>query len=244
MWAKNNAGTGLSSRVGGQIVLILVMFGLSMLARPVSPVLAAEKPEDDDAWFERALEQERLEQQALAVNEGELEILDKAPAESAHYHHNRMFIDEHSLRTGWVRMHQCHTDLDSVSAMQIVYNEDRIRNINVLSFNNMTSAWVEGNTVQLTDVGAHSQVCISADTRALSHSEQGYTLKNGPFMRRFLDGFYPMRVRLEVHYPAAQLELAGTQPVPPKLHDSNAGYVDIDIWIVGKLFTELLFKQK
>ena len=243
MWAKNNACTGQSSRVVRQIVLILIIFVSSMPALLTNTVFAVENTDADDAWY-RALEQERLEQQALAVNEGELEILQKAPEESVHYHHNRMYIDEHSLRTGWVRMHQCHTDLDAVPEMQIVYNKDRIRKINVLSFKNMASARVEDNTVQLTDVGKHSQVCISADTRALSPVEQGFTLRNGPFMRRFLDGYYPMRVRLEVHYPTAQLQLVGTQPVKPKLHDSDAGYVDIDVWVVGQLFTEVLFRQK
>lgn len=244
MRTKNNACKGQSSRADRQIVLILVTFVSCLLSLLINPVYAKESADTDDAWYQQALEQERLEQEALAVNEGELEVLQKAPAESAHYHHNRLFIDEHSLRTGWVRMHQCHSDLDAVPALQIVYHKDRIRHIKVLSFNNMANAWVENNTVQLKDVGAHSKVCISAETRALSHDREGYTLRNGPFMRRFLDGYYPMRVRLEVHYPAGQLQLASTQPVKPKSHNRDTGYVDIDVWVIGNLYTELLFKQK
>ncbi len=224
--------------------MILVIFGSCMLLLLTRPVPASENTDTDDAWYQQALAQERLEQRALAVNEGELEVLQQAPEEAVHYHHNSLHISDDSLRTGWVRMHQCHSDLDTVPAMQIVYHKDRIRHIKVLSFNNMANAWVENNTVQLKDVGAHSKVCISAETRALFHDREGYTLRNGPFMRRFLDGYYPMRVRLEVHYPAVQLQLASTQPVKPKSHNRDTGYVDIDVWVIGKLYTELLFKQK
>jgi hypothetical protein len=42
-----------------------------------------------------------------------------------------------------------------------------------------------------------ARLCLSAQTRALRNTGNGYfNLVNGPYMRKFLDGYYPMRVTL------------------------------------------------
>jgi hypothetical protein len=150
-------------------------------------------------------------------------------------------ITGQSLNDGWVTMYQCHSNLDKVSASQIVYNKDRIRNINVLSSQNIGSARVEGHTVQLTDITAESKICISADKKALHYDKGRYYLKLGPFMRRFLDGYYPMHVQVEVCYPVS-MQLVSTSPVDALRHTSGStSYADIDLWVVGKLEIELVF---
>ncbi len=240
MSAKNNVYNRFSSRAAVKIVALFFLFSWAM--RMLFPQPAAAAEED----WSRIDEQMVLEQRALEVNEGELELLDKPPAAAAHYHHNRMMITEQSLKDGWVTMYQCHSDLDKVHASQIVYDADHIRDIEIQSAVNMGSARVEGNTVQMTDIEADSEICISADKRALSYSDGNYYLRLGPFMRRFLDGYYPMHVRVEVCYPD-NIELVKTKPVKAINHWNPAKqrfHADIDVWVVGKLDIEFVFKSK
>ena len=203
--------------------------------------LPVDADDEDWLWLERQMARE---QQALDVNEGELQLLDKPPGGVAHHHQNRLMLTEQSLEDGWVTMYQCHSDLDEVSSLQIVYEQDRIRELMVLSVSNIGSAWVEGHTVQLTDIGAKSKVCISADKKALSHQSGRYTLRLGPFMRQFLDGFYPMHVQVEVCSPPF-LELVSSSPVQAiSQARENRLSAEIDVWVVGKLDIELVFMHR
>jgi hypothetical protein len=239
MRAKNNVYCGLSSRAEAKIVALFPALLGWVLLLYLPPATA----QDDWSVIE---EEMALEQRALEVNEGELQLLDQPPEVAAHYHHNRMMITERSLRDGWVTMYQCHSDLDKVHASQIVYDADHIRNIEIQSSENIGSARVEGNTVQMTDIDADSKICISADKRALSYENGSYFLRLGPFMRRFLDGYYPMHVRVEVCYPDF-IELVRTKPVNAVRHansEKRKSYADIDVWVVGKLDIEFMFRGK
>jgi hypothetical protein len=221
-------------------VALFFLFSSAMKMMFPQPVAAAEED------WSRIDEQMELEQRALEVNEGELQLLEQPPAAAAHYHHNRMMITEQSLKDGWVTMYQCHSDLDKVHASQIVYDADHIRDIEIQSAVNIGSARVEGNTVQMTDIEAESEICISADKRALSYADGSYYLRLGPFMRRFLDGYYPMHVRVEVCYPDI-IELVKTKPVNAINHWNTAKqrfHADIDVWVVGKLDIEFVFRSK
>ena len=240
MSAKNNVYDRFSSRAAVKIVpLFLLLSWATEILFPRS-VVAAE-----DDWS-RIDEQMVLEQRALEVNEGELQLLDKPPTAAAHYHHNRMMITEQSLKDGWVTMYQCHSDLDKVHASQIVYDADHIRDIEIQSYANIGSVRVEGNTVQMKDIEAESEICISADKRVLSYANGSYYLRLGPFMRRFLDGYYPMHVRVEVCYPNI-IELVKTKPVNAIKHRNAATqrlHADLDVWVVGKLDIEFVFRSK
>jgi len=238
MSAKNNVQNGFSARAGAKILSIffLLLCGVILM----QPVLSTATVDDWSVIEEEAA----LEQRAREVNEGELQLLDKPPEAAAHHHQNRLMITEQSLSDGWVTMYQCHSNLDKVPASQIVYNKDRIRKIKVLSSQNIGSARVEGHTVQMKDIAAESKICISADKKALSYENGRYYLRLGPFMRRFLDGYYPMHVQLEVCYPVF-LQLLSASPVDALRHTSGStSYADIDIWVVGKLDIELVFSSK
>jgi len=238
MSAKNNVQNGFSARAGAKILPIFFLLFCGVIL--MLPVLSTAAVDDWSVIEEEAA----LEQRAREVNEGELQLLDKPPEATAHHHQNRLMITERSLSDGWVTVYQCHSNLDKVSASQIVYNKDRIRNIKVLSSQNIGSARVEGYTVQMKDIAAESKICISADKRALSYEKGRYYLKLGPFMRRFLDGYYPMHVQVEVCYPAF-LQLLSASPVDALRHTSGStSYADIDLWVVGKLDIELVFSSK
>ena len=235
MRAKNNVSCRLSSRLMAKILFcILLSFAPGVWGQ--SPEVAA----DQDEWSR--LEQEMAQQkQALEVNEGELRFLDHPPEAASHFHHTRLLITEQSLRDGWVRMYQCHSDLDKVDASQIVYPKERISNIKVLSSQNIGSVRVEGHTVQMKGIASGSKICLSADRRALSSEQGKYHLKLGPFIRRFLDGYYPMHVRVEVCFPKT-LQLMNSIPVSAMQHsDDDSRYADIDVWVVGELNIEFVF---
>ena len=238
MSAKNNVQNGYSSRAAAKILPIFLLLGAAQAALMLSAARAA-----DDEWS--VIEQQmELERRALEVNEGELQLLDKPPEGASHHHENRLLITGQSLEDGWVTMYQCHSDLDRVAASQIVYKEGRIRNIKVLSSRNIGSVQVEGHTVQMNDIGAESKICISADRKALSAENGQYHLRLGPFMRRFLDGYYPMRVQVEVCYPT-YLQLVNSRPLSAMQQTrKNTSYAEIDIWVVGKLEIEMVFKDR
>ena len=238
MSAKNNVQNGVSSRAGVKILQIFFLLCCGVIL--MLPALSTAAVDD---WSEIE-EEAALEQRAREVNEGELQLLDRPPEAAAHLHQNRLMITERSLRDGWVTMYQCHSNLDTVSASQIVYNKERIRNIRVQFSQNIGSARVEGHTVQMKDIAAESEICISADKRALSYEKGKYYLKLGPFMRRFLDGYYPLHVQLEVCYPSF-LQLVRTSPVDALRHTSGrTSYADFDLWVVGRLDIELVFSSK
>lgn len=189
--------------------------------------------EDDDWAFFDQLEK------AEHVNEGEFVILGSAPEQDAHQHLNTITIERHSLETGWVGLQQCHRHLDAVPALQIVFSAERTRDLVITSATNVARAWVEGNTVQLEDISDDSEICLSASTRALDIDSRSPTLKTGPYMRKFLDGYYPLRVQLKVRYPAGLLRVVRSAPQTFKRLTGDS--LLLDLWFEGELRTEVEF---
>ena len=177
---------------------------------------ALAAPSDDDLFFRSAAD----------VSEGELRFLTRLPDKPVHHHRNRVTIREDSIATGWVTLEQCHEHLDPVPSAQIVYSRERIRNIQVVSHERIGQARVEMSSVQLTDIRPGATICIRAETRALTRSGEGsYNLSNGPYMRRFLDGFYPMRVSMTVRLDTDRLRFVEALP------EEQPGF---HIWARGK----------
>lgn len=220
---------------------ITILTLLSAVLPMIAAVSGGAPPEDD--WPDWALEEDRIRDRIAAVNEGELNFVSGNEAERAHLHHNRLVISERSLVDGWVSLSQCHTRLDQVAAAQIVFRPERARHLRVTSASNIKTAYTHGSTVQLRGIGADSRLCLCVETRALTVLEDGvYELNNGPFMRRFLDGYYPMTVRLEIAYPK-RLALAGFSPeVQPGFDvERGPGQVTATAVFEGSLRTRFLF---
>lgn len=178
------------------------------------------------------------------VNDGELRFLAQAPDKPVHHHQNHITIDDTSLETGWIHLHQCHANLDAVPSSQVVYREGYIRDLRVLRVENIGRTWVEGPTVQLENVSHNALLCIQAETRALSSLEgNSYFLRNGPYIRRFLDGFYPMRVSLSVHIATPKIKFMRITPPPQPGLQVNASAQDVSIEALfeGRLRTEMQF---
>ena len=190
-------------------------------------------PRWDDVGAERATGE---------VNEGRLSFLRQRPDGRLHHHANRITIAEQSLRDGWVELQQCHEGLDPVPRLQIVYHPQRVRRLRVTEQRDVQRAEVVGSRVELRGVGRDARICISARSLALVAGDDGsFVLRNGPFMRRFLDGFYPMRVSMAVRWPTGTLRLGGVQPAAqPGFHvTEQRDGVDFEALFEGRLSTRI-----
>lgn len=210
---------------------LLCWFALPGTAGATAPPSDAEA----EAWLN-----DDSEFRAAEVSEGELRFLTSPPQAPAHHHHNQLTIRDSSLDDGWVEMRQCHYDLDRVPEAEIVYRPEHIRKLRVTDVLNIERAWVEGPSVQLLNVGAAARLCIAAETRGLLKlKDGGYLLQNGPYMRRFLDGFYPMRVSADVRLETERLCFASVTPAPQAGIKVTRGprRLQLDTWFEGRLFT-------
>ena len=194
--------------------------------------------EDDFEWFD----EEDLESLTARVNEGELSFLSEPPVKAVHHLQNVVILDRDSSSSGWVRLQQCHSNIDKVPRAQIVFNAERVRNLRITRSENIGASWVEGASVQLTDIGSDSSLCLGADSRALTATgDGGFRINNGPFMRRFLDGYYPMRVSEQVLLADSGLVYAGIKPAQQPGFDVqiDESSIRFDAWFEGRLSTEI-----
>lgn len=181
---------------------------------------------------------------AQTINDGELRFFTLPPPGLVHQHVKRLIITPESLDTGWVQNEQCHYALDPVPELEVVFNPDRVRHLRIVRADNVGKAWVDGAGVQLQNVRADAVLCLASENRILQGSAGGerYMLIAGPFMRRFLDGYFPMKVVLSVDYPADLLTLHDVGPArlkPVPLPDN--GHVELSALFEGKLFVAMQF---
>jgi len=236
-WRNSNRNIWMVVRVCKTNFLLMIVMLFVGMSEPVAAGQGRSDFEDarfEDGWEDRAEE----------VNEGELRLLKPRPDSDEHHHHSQLKITQESLKTGLVDMFQCHTNLDATSALQIVFNQGRVRDLQISSHSKIARVWVEKNTVQLENISPGSRLCLSLKTSALRINDKKIILKNGPFMRRFLDGYYPMRVSMSVEYPVKKMHFLGIKP-EGIIHrmDSN-GRLEIDVRFEGRLNTEISFEFK
>jgi hypothetical protein len=178
------------------------------------------------------------------INEGELRFLERPPESPPHLHSTHVFINEDSLTSGWVTAKQCHYHLDRVSALQVVFNKRRVRRIEILQADNIGRAWVEDASVQVTDVGKDAVLCILSENLSIRHNpaDGTYEWHGGPYMRRFLDGYFPMQVKLALDYPPDRLRLEGIEPGTLRFKTvAQPGLIRLDALFEGRLDITIRF---
>ena len=178
------------------------------------------------------------------VNEGELRFLSAPPASPVHHHQNQISLNTESLLSGWAKLAQCHHHLDPVPRMQIVYNQDRIRNLAISRSENIGRSWVHENSVQMDQVARNALICITADTQALEAAGKNtFVLTNGPYMRRFLDGYYPMQVSMRVNWDIPGFHFIDITPEVQTglVFTQKANEVGFDAIFEGELRTRIRF---
>ena len=205
----------------------------------VTICLTAPANDDMEAWLEQD-DDNRVQ----LVNEGTLDFIRDAQDRRVLQTRNWLTITPGSLRNGWVALYQCQSNLDPVHAVEVVYRYHELRNLRVILTRSIERAWVEQNSVQMVQVQEGGEVCIEAEVQVLKpDGEGGYALQSGPFHRRFLDGYYPVRLDYRIHWPADRLQL---ESVHPQIQDGfsvreQPGELVIDTLFEGKLTIAIRF---
>lgn len=144
----------------------------------------------------------------------ELTFLLDEPDQTPHHHQNQITLSASSLENGWVDLRQCHNDVAPIRRMVIVYNEQTIDALRVESTRNTASARAEDDRVDLRGVEKDAEVCVTARIKIVEDEGGGgvYRPESSPFVRRFLDGYFPMRVTMAVSWGDLDLRLEETEP--------------------------------
>jgi len=180
----------------------------------------------------------------VEVNDGILFFLTKPPLKPVHHHQNTLTLYQNSLNNGWVKLEQCHSNLDRVAALQVMFNKNKVRDINITKALSIEKAWVENNSVQLENIHDNAVLCIQAWSKALVKNKDGsYGLSNGPFMRKFLDGYYPIHVTININFKATDLKLVQFKPMVQSGFNvtQTPQSINMDAWFEGRLKTQLTF---
>lgn len=210
-----------------------------VLILPLAALAQDPSPQELDDWFN-----DDTSARIAAVNSGELVFLATPPAKPVHHHHNVLTLDDQALASGWAELRQCHEHLDRVPATQIVFRAERVRDLTILEQEGIGQAWVEGGTVQLRDIGPGARICLRLQSQVLLRNTDGtYHLNSGPFMRRFLDGYYPMHVSMEVRLNTRRLRFLDITPSRQRgFHVTiSPRRVAFDTWFEGRLQTLIRF---
>ena len=167
-----------------------------------------------------------------------LRFLSVRPDPDAYWYESTAHISPESLQNGVVALDTCHHRLDAVHRVVVVFNADRIQSLAVQSSDGVQNAEVVGKRVELTGVQHGASVCVRVNSRALDAGGPGqWQLQAGPLMRRYLDGYLPMRARLRVRWPTGLLQLQGTDPPPQPgvVLEQEAASASLDVTFAGRL---------
>ena len=214
--------------------------------------ITADPPEDDfsdlsDADRAWLMDDSGLDELVRALDAVQTEARFLTPFDlTEHYSMtNQIELSPESLQTGWADLIQCHTNLDPVGQLQIVYHAEHTRDLEILSQQGIEFAWVDGTSVQMRGLVKGAQLCIHAQTRALQKTEGGYLIQRGPFMRKFLDGYFPMHVELSIDWPKLNLKLNKILPdsQPGLVIKQQANQLNINYYFQGQLKPQLFFSE-
>jgi hypothetical protein len=212
---------------------------LAVTLAAVTSVTQATEQDADELLFE-----DDMDDGVESVNTGDLHFLSTPVDASVLHSQSRIEITPRSLESGWVSLQQCYHNLDAVPRVEVVYQYREMRDLAVLGSRGIGKAEVQGQSVQLEDVSKKASICVSARIRNFYvQADGGHVLRNGPWMRRFLDGYYPFRVSLEVRYPPELLQFEAIVPEAQQGFkvETGSGRVAFDAWFEGRLETRILF---
>lgn len=175
---------------------------------------------------------------ALEVNEGELVFIDPEKGRGALHADTEIEFDSDSRRSGWVNMSQCYRNLDTISKTEITYAYREMSDLRVTRSDNIGAIDVAAQSLLLSDVKQGASICVAARVRILRRLASGnFQLQQGPYHRRFFDGYYPYHVSLELHFARAGLRLLRIEPPaqPGFSVEPTADGIEIDAWFEGIL---------
>ncbi len=183
------------------------------------------------------------------INEGKLSFLSTKKYSAVMHSDNIITINKNSLKNGWVKLNQCYRNLDKFPAVEVVYKYKAVKNLKIKSKALIQEAWIKknsgNNSVELRRVKKGATICVSADVKSLVKLPSGqYSISNGPFRRKFLDGYFPLRVSLAIKYPSRLIKPVTITPNKPQLNiRKKSKMILIDATFEGVLNTKVSFKR-
>ena len=157
-------------------------------------------------------------------------------------HQQQMLLRIHpqSLQSGWVEMEQCHRDMAPTGRSAVQFRKGKVRDLELVRTAQIGRGWIgsEGTAIELEDIGRSNELCLRGELRILQRMEGGYRLQSGPYFLRFLDGYFPLRLKLQVDSRAAGLRPQRLLPeqIP---HQTGTGKLTLDLLFEGELLMEL-----
>lgn len=179
------------------------------------------------------------------TSEGQLRFLDPSSNINTLHSTNTLIISQKSIDDGWVDLHQCYINLDQLPEVDITYFYKTIKNLKIISINNIDSAEVKKQNITLKNIKKNPEICVSAEVRVFyQNPDLTFSLINGPYHRRFLDGYYPYHITLNIKFPGDILQLQETIPEQTKnfLISVKRNSLLVDTTFEGILNIETKFK--
>jgi len=208
--------------------------------------LFAEFSKEQLQWLES-----EAEHPTQNVNEGQLEFISVVADKAEHEQSMQIAVTEETIDSGWAVIKQCHKNLDQVEKLEIVFHRHRVRNLQVLNYKNIGKAWAVVDRVKVRNIQSGSFICLQAESLIFRENagqarSRTYEMVNGPFMRRFFDGYYPLTLSLDISYPVDRLRLVSVSPEaqPGWKIRYDAGRIFLNGRFEGKLSTRIRFSPK
>ena len=126
-------------------VVIFLLLGLSIASVGTDELT----PEQLEQWFEN---DEREHPYDSKSNDGDLVFLQTPPVKPTLHSTNILAIEPHSLHSGWVKIEQCHEQLDPIEKVEVVYRYKQMRNLRITNSSRIGRARVQGQSIQLEQV--------------------------------------------------------------------------------------------
>lgn len=224
-----------------------LLFLLMAITLTPESVIAEPSREELEKWFNDDSQLHPQESEIKQSNSGQRVFLTQPPAKPTPHSTHHLTVTADSIITGWINIEQCHKNLDEFKAVEVVYHYKQMRNLKIQSTQHIGKAWVNEQSIQLTDVEKGAWLCAQLEARVFQQDDKGnYFLINGPFQRRFLDSYFPMHVSISITYPHKQLRFTKTYPARQTGFNVTVSQtkVDIDTWFEGRLVIGVEFENK
>lgn len=219
-----------------KVLFVLFLFAATL----VNPSFSREylSPEDLEKWFNSD-----DELPTDKINEGTLKFINNSPTKGVFHSTINISIDQNSIEQGWTSLSQCYSNLDPISLTAIVYRKIHIKDIEILSTKNIQKAKISGHKVILNEVSENAEICIKLSSRNFYQNEdKSFSLVNGPYHRRFFDGYFPYHLTLNIQYTP---NLNYHYSIPKKQNGFNVTQnlhaLKVNTLFEGKLKTEFRF---
>ena len=222
-------------------IFILFVFVASLILPSSTFAKEFLSPEDLERWFNSD-----DEHPTRNVNDGQLTFLNTKVKKGTFSSDINIKIDQNSIDNGWVTLTQCYSNLDSIHRTAIVYRKNLIKNLTILSSKNIKLAEVSGNKVLLQDVTNNASLCVGINSRTFYQNEDlSFSLVVGPYHRKFLDGYYPYHLNLNIHYdPKLKFKYSLPKSQPGFEIKDQSNSLLINTLFEGRLKTEFRFTLK